>query len=155
MIGANGYSPGQEHVLAPNLGEPVRLRGASSSGEIELDLLTRIWYRVAPAEGERGPWRVETTGYSHRIETTDAWEIIAYHWHPKGSKTPYPHLHIGAGIGSSPGLLDKKHIPTGRIPFEDIIKFAILEPGVEPKREDWREVLSETRAAFEERRTWR
>jgi hypothetical protein len=75
---------------------------------------------------------------------------------PEGIEDSIPAFaHIGAGIGSSPGLLDKKHIPTGRIPFEDIIKFAILEPGVEPKREDWREVLSETRAAFEERRTWR
>lgn len=155
LIGTNGYGPGQEHALAPNLGEPVRLRGTSASGEVELDLLSRIWYRVVSTERERSLWRIETLAYSHRLETISAQEIVAYHWHPgTSSGITHPHLHIGTGIGTSPGLLDKTHIPTGRVALEDVLRFAILELGIEPQREDWREVLDETQAAFEERRTW-
>lgn len=138
LIGTNGYSPGQEHALTPNLGEPVRLRG-----RIGLDLLFRIWYRVVSAERERGPWRIETLAYSHRLETTDAREIVAYHWHPgRSSEITYPHLHIGAGIGVDLGILDKTHIPTGRVALEDLLRFAIVEVGVEPRRSNWEEILA-------------
>jgi hypothetical protein len=150
LIGTNGYSPSQEHTLAPNVGEPVRLRG-----QVELDLVSKLRYRVVPAEGERGPWKVETLAYSHGLETPEAQEIIAYHWHPRqGSEIIYPHLHLGAGIGADLGILEKTHIPTGRIALEDVLRFAIAELGVEPQREDWSEVLSETQAAFETWCTW-
>jgi len=153
LIGTNGYSPSREHTLAPNLGEPVRLRG-----ERELDLVSKLWYRVVPGfageAAERGPWRVETLAYSHGLETPEAREIIAYHWHPgQGSNIVYPHLHLGAGLGADLDILEKTHIPTGRIALEDVLRFAILELGVEPQREDWAEVLAETRAAFEA--SWR
>lgn len=147
LIGTNGYSPSQEHTLAPNVGEPVRLRGP-----VELDLVSKLWYRVVLAgeAGERGPWKVETLAYSHGLETPEAREIIAYHWHPgQGSEITYPHLHLGAGIGADLGILEKTHIPTGRIALEDVLRFAISELGVEPQREDWSEVLAETQAAFE------
>lgn len=151
LIGSNGYSPGQEHTLVPNAGDPVRLRG-----RVELDLVSRISYRVSATEGERGPWKVETLAYAHGLETPDAQEIIAYHWHPeRGSRITYPHLHLGAGIAADLGILEKAHIPTGRVALEDLLRFAILELGVEPQRDDWREVLSETQGKFEERRTWR
>lgn len=152
LVGTNGYSPSQEHTLAPNVGEPVRLRG-----RVELDLVSKLWYRVVPARGERGPWKVETAAYSHGLETPEAQEIIAYHWHPEqGSEIIYPHLHLGAGsfAGVDLGILEKKHVPTGRISLEDVLRFAIAELGVEPRREDWSEVLDETQAAFETWRTW-
>lgn len=150
MIGSDGYRPGQEHTLAPSGGDPVRLRG-----ELELDLVSRISYQISHAEGERGPWKVETLAYSHGLETTEAKEIIVYQWHPgRGSRIEYPHLHLGAVMSSNLGGLEKAHIPTGRVALEDLLRFAITELGVEPQRDDWQEVLSETQGKFEDWRTW-
>lgn len=124
------------------------------AGGHELCHSTVFIYRVVRSEG--GRWKVETAAYHHALETPDAKEIVAYHWHPsQASIFAHSHMHLGAGIGANLGTLEKTHIPTGRIALEDVIKFAILELGVEPRRDDWREVLSETRAASEERRTWR
>lgn len=148
-MGTVGYAPGLEHSLSPDRGEPVRL-----AGDHELCLSTIFIYRVVRAEGSR--WEVEAAAYYHAVETPDAKEIVAFHWRPSQASTfAHPHMHLGAGIGADLGILEKTHIPTGRICLEDVLKFAILELGVEPKRDDWREVLSETRAASEERRTWR
>lgn len=150
-MSTDGYTPGLEHSLSPDRGEPVRL-----AGDDELCLSTIFMYRVVRAERGRDPWKVEATAYYHALETPDAKEIVAFHWHPSQASTfAHPHMHLGAGIGADLGILEKTHIPTGRIALEDVLKFAILELGVEPKRDDCHDVLSETRAAFEERRTWR
>ncbi len=138
FIGTNGYSPGQDHALVPNLGDPVKLRGAT-----ELNLLTRTWYRVVRNEDDRGSWKVVSIAYSHRLETADEKEIVSYHWHPgEGSRVVHPHMHLGAGVGENLGILDKTHIPTGGVRVEDLIRFAIEELGAEAQREDWLGVLA-------------
>lgn len=150
LIGTNGYRPGEDHTLVPKTGDPVRLRGQN-----ELDLVSQIWYRVNATEGDRGPWKVETLAYSHGLETADAQEVIAYQWHPgQGSRITYPHMHLGSGIGADLGILEKVHIPTGRVALEDVLRFAITELGVEPQRDDWEETLTGTQDKFEEWRTW-
>lgn len=149
-LGSNGYDPGREHLLLPDQGEPVKLAGPRSLG-----LLSRFEYRVVRAEGKRGPWKVQTTGYSHTLEDEAGQEIITYQWHPGGSSAiNFPHLHIERGIGASLGEVHKYHIPTGRVSFEDVLKLAIREFKVEPQRDDWPEILHATQAAFEAWRTW-
>ena len=150
LVGSNGYRPGQEHALAPNGGEPVPL-----SGGRRLSLVSLFRYRVVGAEGEHGSWRVETSAYAHTLEDEEGQEIVAYHWHPSQSSVyDFPHLHIGVGIGASLGEVHKYHIPTARIAVEDVIRFAIMELGATPQRDDWEQVLNETSAAFREQRTW-
>lgn len=98
---------------------------------------------MVSAERESGSWRIETLAYSQRLETTDAREIVAYHWHPgRSSRIMHPHMHLGAGIGADLGILDKTHIPTGRVALEDLLRFAIVEVGVEAQRSDWEEILA-------------
>jgi hypothetical protein len=46
------------------------------------------------------------------------------------------------------------HIPTGRVALEDVIRLAVEEFHVEPRRADWNEVLIRTRQGFVEQRTW-
>ena len=150
LVGSNGYSPGQEHTLVPNRGEPVKL-----SSERNLSLMSSFVYRVVEAESERGPWKVQTTAYRHALEDGNALEIIAYHWHPsQGSAYNFPHLHIGTGIGASLSDVHKYHVPTGRIAFEDVLRFAIRDLDVQPVRDAWEEVFDETRGRFETWRTW-
>lgn len=150
-LSSNGYSPGQDHAIAPNRGELVKL-----SGEQDISLTAFFAYRVESIDGEHGPWRVRTTAYLHALEDDSSHqEIIAYHWHPKqGSAFNFPHLHIERGIGADLGEIHKYHIPTGRVALEGILRLAINEFGVKERRADWREVIDETQAEFERGRSW-
>ena len=147
---SDGYTPGLQHVLSFNDGEPVFFRGKRRIG-----LSSFFWHRVVRAEGERGEWKIRTTAYYHTLEDENRQEIIAYHWHPEQpGPISFPHLHLGIGIGAELGEIYKAHIPTGRVSLEDVIWLAIRDFGVEPQRDDWQEVLSETRERFEQWRTW-
>lgn len=149
-LNSNGYSPGQQHALVPNRGDPVKLSGAR-----DISLTAFFAYRIENVEGEQGPWRAKTVAYFHALEDSRGQEIIAYHWHPaQGSPVNFPHLHIGRGIGADLGEIHKYHIPTGRIALEELVRLAINEFGVEAQRADWREVIDETQARFERGRTW-
>lgn len=149
-LSSNGYSPGQDHALVPNRGELVDLLS-----EQEIKLTSLFTYRVEKAEGERGPWKVKTTAYLHALEDGQGREIIAYHWHPaQGSAHSFPHLHIETGIGANLGRVHKYHIPTGRVAFEDVLRLAMNEFGVEAQRPDWDNVIGQTQAKFEQWRTW-
>ncbi|CAA9563974.1 MAG: hypothetical protein AVDCRST_MAG73-3986 [uncultured Thermomicrobiales bacterium] len=48
-------------------------------------------------------------------------------------------MHIGGALGGIP--FAKLHVPTGPIALQDILRFAIVELGVAPRRAGWREVL--------------
>ena len=149
-LSTNGYSPGHDHALAPDRGEPVKL-----SGERDVSLTAFFAYRVESVEGENGTWKVTTTAYLHALEDSKQQEIIAYHWHPsQGSAFNFPHLHIGRGIGADLGEIHKNHIPTGRVALEELLRLAIGEFGVEARRADWREVIDENQAEFERGRSW-
>lgn len=149
-LGTNGYEPGQEHALVPDGGEPVQLFGPRRLG-----LRSLFRYRIVEAEGERGPWKVSTTGYYHALEDEGEQEILTYHWHPGGeSAIDFPHLHIERGIGASLGEIHKYHIPTGRIALEDVLRLAVLEFKAEPIRADWADILDTTQEAYEAWRSW-
>jgi hypothetical protein len=125
------------------LGPPARLRG-----ERILLLNVTQHYRIVEAEGDRGPWKVQTAGYDYEVLNEDGSEFLIYHWHPDGiSPEVRPHLHIG-------GAHRKTHIPTGRVAMEDVVRMCLRDLGTEPQRGDWAEVLEESQAAFETWRTW-
>ena len=150
LMGSNGYSPGKEHALAPNRGEPVDL-----PGQRRIKLISLFTYRIELAGRESDLWKVRTSAYRHALEDQAGQEIIAYHWHPsQGSVYNFPHLHIGTGIGASLGDVHKFHIPTGRVALEDVLRLVIREFGVEAQRPDWEQVLWETQTDHEAGRTW-
>jgi hypothetical protein len=41
-----------------------------------------------------------------------------------------------------PGEAHKIHVPTGEVSLVDVVRLAITELGVEPRREDWESILS-------------
>jgi hypothetical protein len=90
--------------------------------------------------GQASRGSVSTVGYWYEIRRRDGPTVFAYHWHPVGlSHVTTPHLHVG---GTSGGLnLTRAHLPTGYITLQHVIRFAIVDLGVEPLRDDWREVL--------------
>lgn len=82
--------------------------------------------------------------------------MLAYHWHPDAnSPVTVPHVHLGSIVLKRDGVIDhKSHLPTGRVPLQQVLRLAITDFDVKPLRPDWSEVLDETEAAFGQERSW-
>lgn len=48
-------------------------------------------YTIVAVEGERGPYKVQTTAYQYMLEDEEEKELFAYQWHPN-STMRFPHL---------------------------------------------------------------
>lgn len=156
----SGISPsnvGEEYTASLHRGDPVTLRGPH---QITFSASQR--FRIVEAEGDRGPFNVQTISYFYEIATRAGEEVLVYHWTPE---TPhgraYGHLHVGrvciADASPLPGdRFHRLHIPTGRIPIESILRFLIEDLDVPVRRErseDWRHILERNEQAFNEFRT--
>lgn len=84
--------------------------------------------------------------YSFTLLHVDGQEVVSYQLHAEQAGLSFPHLHIGpAAVGRGaavlPGALHKVHFPTGVVPLEAFLRLAITEFAVEPRREDWQQIL--------------
>ncbi len=132
------------HALTFADRDVVRLRGPS-----DLALWIHQSYRILAVEGRHRSWEVDTTGYIYELRARGT-ELIAYHWHMRGlSPHTFPHMHIGPAAELGFADLARAHLPTGRIDLADVLRLAIRDLGVEPRRDDWRVVLDEARGASE------
>jgi len=150
VLFVDGKDEKAEHSLSFPGGEPATL-----GKDKRYTLNIRQMYRVVKREDERGPWKVQTTGYFYALTGEDGATILEYHWHPAGSSpVVVPHLHLEKGAGNLRDDLHRAHIPTGRIAIEDAIRLAIEAFEVEPLRDDWDAVLKSSQDSFERWRTW-
>jgi hypothetical protein len=100
----------------------------------------------------------QTESYAYRLQADEAlpsW-LIRWEYHRERPKADYPyplaHVHVNASWhGDEP--LGGLHIPTRRVPLELVIWHLITEWEVHPKGDDWRGILEDSLAGFEERRT--
>jgi hypothetical protein len=125
------------------------------NGRADLLLSFLQQYKIIE-DPQNGPYRVTTRYYKYAIEAKDGFEIFGYHWHPEGpSPIVFPHLHIGNGSGiGRPEVVGKAHFPTGRVAFEDVIRFLIDEFDVKPDRTLWQELAERTKALFIKQKSW-
>lgn len=95
--------------------------------------------------------------------------LYEFHWHPEKidrltlepatrnstdkEPFPHPHLHVRAADRRFDNL-NKKHIPSGRVALEDVVRFLLSECKAKPARKDWEKVLNETQKEFNENRNW-
>lgn len=111
-------------------------------------------YRIVQRPMSR-EWKVETLGYRYQLALLGRhlWRI---HWHPTVTSTYHgPHVHLSLW---DPERLPgddtlKRHYPTGRITFEDSIEWVFNE-GIKPCRDDWKQIIEETKESHVSRRTW-
>ncbi|HZV49263.1 MAG TPA: hypothetical protein VFD49_05800 [Candidatus Dormibacteraeota bacterium] len=126
--------------------EPIRLR--APSGELYLTATQEFTHRK-----EDGEWRCPTLAYIYSVfldrELSREW--LAWHWHPR--VRPGPHLHVHAR-NDTPLEMHKLHLPTGRIAFEEVVRFLIQDVGVEPQAADWEERLKTSEYYFRAFRHW-
>lgn len=142
-VTADKTALGVEGVLTVNRGERFRLNGSANVG-----LEASMRYEVIRAEGQRGPFKVSTRGWIYHLTGARGKRLVGYHWHPiSDSHATHPHMHM-----FEQG--DKRHYPTGRILFEDVLQLAI-EYGAEPRDQArWDDLAAENRAKFVLGATW-
>jgi len=87
--------------------------------------------------------KASTHFYAHTVGETDRLKPQLYSWEWASSEPTYPHLHLRRADPAFHGL-GKLHIPTGRVFYEDVLRFLIAEHGVEPAREDWQKALDDS-----------
>ncbi|HET8522635.1 MAG TPA: hypothetical protein VFL82_05330 [Thermomicrobiales bacterium] len=100
-------------------------------------------------------WSLHAAGYSYQIRQADGPEIAAFHWHPRSALSPvtFPHLHIERPV-SPVDIGSGRHIPTGHVSIEAVVRFLIKELHVRPLRADWESVITDNEAHFDAIRTW-
>lgn len=91
----------------------------------------------------RGERKASTHQYAHTVGESETLKPQLYSWEWASVEPTYPHLHLRRSDPAFAGL-GKLHIPTGRVFYEDVLRFLIQEHGAEGVREDWNEVLGES-----------
>lgn len=159
----SGNAVGPEHsvtvyIVGQSLPNISRLSTHDGEGELlfqfahlyRIDRLTNVTRHAA--------FRVSTSFYQYRILDRREGEIVIYDWAPAGiSPVRTPHMHIpaagsvvlpqraGSRIETQKTYLDDVHFPTGSIFLEDIAELLIREFQVDPRRDDWEDVLQVNR----------
>jgi hypothetical protein len=111
-------------------------------------------YSVMQAAGRQRLWEARTVGWIYDVADSRDELIAAFHWHPEhSSRVARPHVHVHGDHDTVD--LHKLHLPTGRVSIESVIRFAIEDLGVAPRRSDWESVLDRHEEAFHELRSWR
>lgn len=115
-------------------------------------------FTIIPDPRFPGEYKASTLAYiySIRLPEMEDGEVISWHWHPLTTPSrPAPHIHVGLDHPQLGVTLPKLHIPSGRVAFEEVIRFLIDDLAVESKRpERWQEILKESEERFRAFRTW-
>jgi hypothetical protein len=114
-------------------------------------------YDVAPNSDAQAQWRVHSRAYSYELTAPDGRDFARYDWHPQGQDgedgaIDWPHLH--ARGYTRPVDVSRMHLPTGRVSLEAVIRLAIRDFKVPPRRPDWQQVLASSEQTFRQERTW-
>ncbi len=140
------------HALISNSSEYFRVKCQDNS-YLNID----INQEVEDPAADNG-YKVSTKYYLYSIADGAGEDLVGFHYHPELNEDPvlYPHVHAYANKDERflKINLHKKHIPSGRVPLEDVIHWMIDELEVVPARDDWETVLSEAREQFKSIQTW-
>lgn len=80
--------------------------------------------------------------------------VLDWHYHRRQNNSFEAHLHIRDDAQRNNHSLVSRHIPTGRVPLEDVVRFSIDEMNINPRDPNWKNTLIQTEAIFRANRTW-
>jgi hypothetical protein len=160
----------------PVHGETIRLYALpgltlkNTDGEKTLILSAFIITQIIDSP-DKNKKRLNSREYIYQLSSTpEGKPLYEFHWHPEqidrttlepkklepGENLPFPFPHIHVRItDKSFDNLNKKHIPSGRVAFEDVLLFLFTDCAIKPKKENWSNILQETRESFREAMSWR
>jgi hypothetical protein len=142
VTSAGGRQPGGVRVWSLNGPNGFAVKGCHLEAEMHYEII-----RVSTDE-----WRVTTHAYRYKLSALGQ-DIFRIHWHPFNRRYKAPHIHANFQVPGSDEPTADKHMPTGRLTFEDAVEWA-FNLGVEPYRSDWATILQESKAKHVEHRTW-
>jgi hypothetical protein len=123
---------------------------ATLQGSIPFLLDVSQHFRVVTIDAPRSS-RVAVVSYVYTVMTRDRIELVSYQWHPHSEgEIDFPHVHIGPAMSRRDSVIrageaHKIHLPTGEVSLADVLRLAITELGVEPRRDDWESILTRER----------
>jgi hypothetical protein len=103
-------------------------------------------FRVQPVSTDDDRWQIQTFAYSYLLFRDDR-EIVGYHWDDEAvaaGAVRTPHVHLGKDLPhlglpredrDRLGSISAAHLPTGLIPFTEVLRAAIRDFGVDPIRQ--------------------
>jgi hypothetical protein len=128
---------GDRRTLAFREGEPTTIPIKTKVGTLHFYLGQSL---ETVKEGRR-QYRLRTCEYWYRLQEKPGLSEPAFlRWEydaslsPKEPKSCRNHLHVAAPlqIASGPGKIESLHIPTGWVLIEEVLRFLIVELGVQP-----------------------
>jgi hypothetical protein len=122
-------------------------------GESRIYLRSTIQFTYAEHPRFPGEKKAATHQYAHTVGESETLKPQLYSWEWAAAEPTYPHLHLRRSDPAFEGL-GKLHIPTGRVFYEDVLRFLIQEHEVEPARDDWDNVLVDTFSRVSTYATW-
>ncbi len=154
--------PRKGEIVTLYLLPSVLLKGSEKNLQLDAYLITEV------LEPDSKSPRLTTREYIYKIsayENDDKKPLYEFHWHPDNidpvtlepkplgageqAAIAFPHIHVRATNNRFVNL-NKKHIPSGRVAIEDVLHFLISECKIAPNREDWEQVLLDSRKQFGE-----
>lgn len=129
------------------IGQPVALNSRS---------LGKVYFGFSQALNtvslSKREHRLRTVGYWYRLQGEPGpkaralirWEYE--HSDPARPKFARHHVQLAAAIDTMD--LNRLHIPSGRVPFEEVIRFLIHDLEIEPLARDWARTLAESERTF-------
>jgi hypothetical protein len=100
-------------------------------------------------------YRAHALSYIYTLFLPEDREFISWHWHPEGAgANPSPHMHVFVDHGDMGAGFRRLHVPTGRVSFEQVVRFLVEELEVDPRSHSWDEILAESHELWREFRTW-
>lgn len=155
-----GPSPSDDETLLL-LTNPTAIRLRRADGGPDLELEASQVFKIIPHPDYAGEFKARTLSYVYSVRFREPAidvhsEIIAWHWHPLSTANqPMPHVHVRAGVPALGATLGKLHIPSGRVAFEEVVRFLINDLAVVPTRpDDWEAVVNESELRFRTYRSW-
>ena len=135
---------GQADVLTATLAGDATVPVTSTAA---LRFGMTLQYRVVQDSSSRA-WAIRMAAYEYTVTDSADHELLVYHWHPEWKgEIAFAHLHPEWHLlaAAYKGVFSHRHLPTGGIALEEVVWMLIEELGVQPRREDWRSKLTETR----------
>lgn len=101
-------------------------------------------------------FRITTSRYIYVLWSARPNErIIDWHYHRRQNNSFQAHLHIRDDDPRTTNhQLANRHIPSGRVPLEDVVRFAVQETNIDAREPNWTTTLEATEAIFRANRTW-
>jgi hypothetical protein len=87
-------------------------------------------------------WTFHVDTYIYRLVDANHQELISWYRHPKDpNSAKHHHFHLGPAAQVGRAEFHRAHLPTGVVMLAEVVRSAITDFHIEPRRENWQAIL--------------